>query len=109
MKRDSYWPVPHPFLTKHVLLELFRNDEVLANKEMDRFTANRVHQKSSENDSEYELFSDRCQRLYSHYDVDERLVFKPKPDTPTVNLKKLKEILLSKDLSRDKELDWMEA
>ena len=60
MKRDSYWPVPHPFLTKHVLLELFRNDEVLANKEMDRFTANKVHQKSSENDSEYELFSDRC-------------------------------------------------
>ena len=36
-------------------------------------------------------------------------MFRPKPDTPTVNLKKLKEILLSKDLSRDKELDWMEA
>ena len=34
-------------------------------------------------------------------------MFRPKPDTPTVNLKQLKEILLSKDLSRDKELDWI--
>ena len=31
----------------------------------------------------------------------------PKSDTPTVNLKQLKEILLSKDLSRDRELDWI--
>ena len=53
------------------------------------------------------MFSDRYVRLFSSYDLTDRLVFRPKPDTPTVNLQQLKEILLSKDLSRDKELDWI--
>ena len=41
--------------------------------------------------------------------MTDRLVFRPKSDTPTVNLKELKEILLSKDLKRDQELEWISS
>ena len=68
---------------------------------MNRVTANSAHQRTESIESEFELFSDRYVRLFSSYDLSDRLVFRPKPDTPTVNLKQLKEILLSKDLSRD--------
>ena len=74
---------------------------------MNRVTANPVHQRTESNESEFELYSDRHFRLFSCYDLSDRLVFRPKLDTPTINLKQLKEILLSKDLSRDKELDWI--
>ena len=34
---------------------------------------------------------------------------KPGKDTPTVNLEWLKELLLSKDMSRENELDWIQS
>lgn len=38
--------------------------------------------------------------------LDEVLKLVPGPETPTVNLQKLKDILLSKDLARNAEIDW---
>ena len=42
----------------------------------------------------YELTQDHCQ-------------IRPGPETPRVNLKWLKELLLSTDLGRNSELDWV--
>ena len=48
-------------------------------------------------------------RVFPTYIYDERCRIRPGPDTPTVNFNWLKELLLSKDLSRDAELDWVSA
>ena len=82
---------------------------MLADTESHRVTANPIHQRTEQNETEFELFSDRIERLYSSYDLTDRLTFRPKPGTPTVNLKQLKEILLSKDLERDQELEWIQS
>ena len=45
--------------------------------------------------------------LYPGYLVGHRLEIKAGPDTPTLNFDHLKELYLSKDLSRNSEFDWM--
>jgi hypothetical protein len=44
--------------------------------------------------------------MFPTFILDERLKVLPGPSTPTFNFSILKEILLSTDLSRNKELDW---
>ena len=39
--------------------------------------------------------------------LNERMAFRPGPNTPVLNFKYIKELLLSTDLSRNAELDWM--
>lgn len=66
---------------------------------MNRVTANPTYQRRMNHETEFEIFSDRFHRLFSqNYELTERLALRPKTETPTVNLKQLKEILLSKDL-----------
>ena len=48
-------------------------------------------------------------RMFPTYKLDSRCRIRPGPDTPTVNLAQLKELLLSKDLSRNSELDWVSS
>ena len=43
MKRDSHWPVPNPKLVMLLVQDLIRNDELLADKELHRVTANPIH------------------------------------------------------------------
>jgi hypothetical protein len=64
-------------------------------------------QETETNKTGFELFSDRYYRQYPTYQLDDRLRVMPGPDTETVNFAKLKEILLSKDLSRNEELAWI--
>ena len=47
-------------------------------------------------------------RKYPDYEMDERCFIVPKIGTPTIKFSWLKELLLSKDLSREKELDWID-
>ena len=47
--------------------------------------------------------------MFPTYKLDSRCRIRPGPDTPTVNLAQLKELLLSKDLSRNSELDWVSS
>jgi hypothetical protein len=65
-------------------------------------------QDSQTNPTGYELFSDRIKRMYSTYQLNHRLVLLPGPETKTVNFTWLKELLQSKDLSRNHELSWTE-
>ena len=47
--------------------------------------------------------------MFPTYKTDWKGRVRPGPETPTVNLAKLKELLLSKDLSRNSELDWVSS
>ena len=44
--------------------ELYRNDEILADRELDRITANPQYQARIDYKSEFELYSDRFHRLF---------------------------------------------
>ena len=45
-------------------------------------------------------------RLFPTLTLDDKLILKPGPDAQTVNFNQLKDLLLSKDLSRDEELTF---
>lgn len=46
-------------------------------------------------------------KAFPGYIVDERMRVRPGPTTPVLNWNHMKDLLLSKDLSRVKELDWI--
>ena len=46
-------------------------------------------------------------RLFPKYSFDDRLRIRPSSETPTVRFTNLKEILLSTDLTRNAEIDWV--
>ena len=89
------------------LQDLYRNDEVLCDLEINLFTLNPEHQRTEDNGKVFEVFSDRMARLYPTYEFDPKGRARPGPDTPRTNLRELKELLLSKDLERNAELDWV--
>jgi hypothetical protein len=100
--------MPSPFITMLGLYDLYRNDECLSDIQTDTYTLKKELQRSASNpDSEYELFSDRITRIFPSLVLDDRLILQPGPQSQTVNYKWLKELLLSKELGRDKELEWV--
>lgn len=83
------------------------NDEILADMACARWTLNPALQSTAEKPTEFELFSDRINRMWPSYVLDARNRLRPGPETPTINLAWLKELLLSKELSRNSELEWV--
>jgi hypothetical protein len=57
-----------------------------------------------ENQTGFELYSDRMKRLYPTYNLTDILKLIPGQATPVVNFNKLTEVLLSTDLQREAEL-----
>ena len=88
------------------LFDLYRNDEVLCDRELNLWTLKRENQYSPTNKTDFLLFSDRLCKDFPGYQLDNLMTLRPKPDTPTMNFDVIKEILLSKDLSRNKELEY---
>ena len=89
------------------IFDLVRNDEVLTDDLMNRYTLDQKHQADSQ--TNYEYLSDRMDMKFPGYEMDDRCFIVPKKDTPTVKFSWLKDLLLSKDLSREKELDWIDS
>ena len=85
--RESYFPTPNPMLVAFAILDLWKNDEILGDKELRAFSSNPTCQSTNSNPTEYELYSDRHERLFSKYILDNRLRLRPKPETPVVNFK----------------------
>ena len=85
---------------------MVRNDEVLVDDEMNRFTMKSSNQRTPDNETEFELMSDRLARKFPGYELDDECRIVPGKDTPTVSFKWLKELLLSKDMNRNSELNW---
>ena len=91
------------------LCDLYTNDELMANKTITLFTLNSSLQRTLSNtESEYMLFSDRIRLMFPRFVLDDELRFIPAQGTATVNFWQLQDLLLSKDLNRIKELDWID-
>ena len=91
------------------LCDLYTNDELMANKTVTLFTLNSSLQRTLSNtESEYMLFSDRIRLMFPRFVLDDELRFIPAQGTATVNFWQLQDLLLSKDLNRIKELDWID-
>jgi hypothetical protein len=73
---------------------------------MNLFSLKKEMQDSPTNPTSFYLFSDRLKKFFPDYRLDAHSALRPKVDTPTMNFNTLKEILLSKDLSRNIELEF---
>ena len=73
------------------------------------FSLNPALQSKPDAPTEFELYSDRMTRIFPTYIFDQRCRIRPGPHTQTVNFEQLKDLLLSKDLARNLELDWVSA
>ena len=87
---SSLIPMMSPLHLLVGLLDVYRNDEVLADLEHNRFSLNPKHQSSrllasTGESTEFELYSDRIVRVYPTYILDERLRIRPGPETLTIN------------------------
>ena len=89
-------------------MELFRDDKVLATKDMHKFSVNPAMQHTDSNKTDCMLFSDRVALMYPGYLIDERLCIRAGPTSQTLNFDNLRELFLSKDLSRCAEFKWIE-
>ena len=86
---------------KQVLVDLYRNDQVLADRELHRFSVQNSNQNSKKNISDFDLCSDRLELKHPGYELDQRCRLIPGPKTSRHNFQKLKTKLLSKDLDQD--------
>lgn len=102
--------MPSPFICMLYLYDLYKNDEVLSDAQTDTWTTDKKRQRTSANpDSEYELYSDRMTRVFPGLVLNDRQILNAGPGTPTLNYKQLKSLLLSKDLGRNREFDWLQG
>ena len=103
----SLYPNMGTLIIMACLQELYKKDEVLADYEINKWTLNPSHQSTAENPTQFEIFSDRIHRLFPTYVLNSRCCVRPGPETVTMSFTYLKELLLSKDLSRNTELEWV--
>ena len=104
----SKFPKGMPLMfIQFALYDLWGNDELLCDKEANRMSLNNTWQRKPGNETEFELYSDRFERLYaSQFILNNKMAFRPAANTPICSFKYIKDLLLSKDLSRNAELDW---
>ena len=83
----SWYPMLPSFTVRSALNDLWRNDEILCDRDLDRFSVNPAMQQTAENETGFELMSDRHVRKYPQYLLNERILPRPGPDTPVINFK----------------------
>ena len=96
---DALWEV------KYALIDLFKQDEILGDKEMSRFSLNAVNQSTKQQARDFDLCSDRLAIKFPTYNFDSVCKVMPGTSTNKFNFDQLKALLLSKDLSMDKHFD----
>lgn len=69
----------------NVLYELYRDDQILADKEMNRFSLDFRYQNTTSNLQEFMLCSDRFVTNFPVYTVDQQCRVVPKPSVKTLN------------------------
>ena len=90
------------------LEDLYYNDEILSDEYFHKYSLNLEMQHTDDNQTKFRLYSDYFTYKYPQCDLDRQTgILHPKANTPVVNFNELKEILLSKDLNRVRELDWI--
>ena len=84
-----------------ILLDLYRDDAILADKEMGRFSLDVKNQNSTIRQTEFTLCSDRMEQNFPGYELDKICRVVPGPHVETINFKQLKDLLLSTDETKD--------
>ena len=102
-------PLLFPAFIPFALFDLYMDDRVLADREILYWTLNHERQSTPERPTEFMLYSDRIRTAFPSYILDATNKVIPGPSTPTLNFDYVKELLLSKDLSRNSELDWIKT
>jgi hypothetical protein len=69
---------------------------------------NPKYQHTEKNPTGFDVYSDRLARIYPGYDVDHLMRMVPVNGTPVLNFDYIRNLLLSKDLSRLEELKWID-
>ena len=72
------------------LFDLYREDLILCDAEMNRYSLDKTNQSTAERQTEYDLCSDRLVTKFPTYQFDEKCRIVPGPDTPTFNFRDLK-------------------
>ena len=88
---------------QNALLELYREDQILADDQMDRFSVMQSVQNTDRSSSDFDLCSDRFVREFPSYEFDRTCRVFPSSKTPTSNFNSLKDYLLSTNLSAMKD------
>jgi hypothetical protein len=107
--KRTYMPVYPNAFTITALEDMYYNDEILSDQHFHRYSLDPKQQHTDENPTGMHLYSDYMFTLYPTCILDPQSgVLSPKPDAPMLNFNQLKDLLLSKDLSRVQELEWMQ-
>lgn len=100
-KKFSFLAIPG--VVFWAILDLYQNDEILADKSCDHFTLVRKYQKSATNpDSEYELYSDRAARLWPDYRYNKKGVLTPTERQATINFDTLQKLMMAQDTDKNR-------
>ena len=84
-----------------ILFDLYRNDEILCDREMNRFSLDVRNQNSMHSETDFDLCSDRMVLKNPTYVLDEECKAVPGPKAKTLDFFNLKSLLLSKNLTLD--------
>ena len=88
-------------MLKLIAHDLYANDEILANQNLDLFSLDPKHRSD-----QFDLFSDRKATKFADYDLSgSSLKLVPGKNCKLINFHDLKDLLLSKDNARQPELD----
>jgi hypothetical protein len=91
------------------LIDIFWDDHILGDKELNYFSIDPKMQHTEENPTGFDVYSDKIAKVFPGYYVDDLLRVRPGPTVPLLNFDSLRDLLLSKDLTRASELDWILA
>ena len=89
---------------KQAMINLYKSDNILADQKLERFSSAQSKRNTEENPAEFDLFSDKFAQQFPTYELNVTSGLAPTEKTPVLNFNQLKELLLSKDLSRMNEL-----
>ena len=85
-----------------ILFDLYRDDLVLSDRQLNRFTFNNKLQSSCFNETRFDLFSDRMTKSIVGYHIDQGGKVIPDERTNSIKFEQLKLQLLSKKVTEDK-------
>ena len=105
MAWNSDLPIGSLSFFKAAVQDLFKADQILGDKHIQRCSLLQSNQSTEENPTDFVLYSDRISTMWPSYVLDERCRIRPGPETPVVNFVLLKALLLSTDLASNSELD----
>ena len=85
-----------------ILFDLYRDDLVMSDRQLNQFTFNNKLQSSCFNETRFDLFSDRMAKSIFGYHIDQGGKVTPDERTNSIKFEQLKLQLLSKKVTEDK-------